>query len=125
MIFNLMFSVGVEMSTLRAISLVVTRPDTRQNSRGRLGRGCNNRCNNRSEFNKIRNVPTDTARCRVACPRQRIRKRRDKDFVQCKITVQISDMIDIDCTTPLQLLQCTQLYQYPFRNLPFRLHVLK
>ena len=54
-----------------------TRPDSLQDSRGQLGRG-----HNATEFNKIRNGPTDrptnTARCRVACPRHKSSKKPKK-----------------------------------------------
>ena len=55
--------------------LLKTRPDTRQSSRGRLDRSGN--AKNNSEFKNVTDGrtdrptyrPTDTARCRVACPR--------------------------------------------------------
>ena len=49
-----------------------TRPATRQNIRGRMGRGSNTKtASNQKIFQTDgrTNGPTDTARCRVACPR--------------------------------------------------------
>ena len=51
---------------------ILTRPDTRQSSRGRLGRSGNAKTARRStKFVTYRptNRPTNTTRCRVACPR--------------------------------------------------------
>ena len=48
-----------------------TRPDTRQDSRGRLGRGRNAKTARNSEI-FVTYFRTDTARCRVACPRLKI-----------------------------------------------------
>ena len=50
----------------------LTRPDTRQDSRGRLGRGRNEKTARNSKIfwtYRRTDLPTDTARCRVACPR--------------------------------------------------------
>ena len=52
-----------------------TRPDTRQYSRGRLGRGCNAKTARNSKIFRTdlpTYRPTNMARCRVACPRLKI-----------------------------------------------------
>ena len=53
-----------------------TRPDTRQSSRGRLGRSSNAKTarNFRNISLRPTDVPTNTVRCRVACPRLKIEK---------------------------------------------------
>ena len=54
-----------------------TRPNTRQSSRGRLGRSSNAKIARNSEMlptYRRTDGPTDTARCRVACPRLKKRK---------------------------------------------------
>ena len=48
------------------------RPDTRQDSRGRLGRG-RYAIIARNSTKFVTDLPTDTARCRVACPRLKIK----------------------------------------------------
>ena len=50
-----------------------TRPDTRQSSRGWLGRS-NNAKNARNLKMLPTDLPTDTERCRVACPRLKTKK---------------------------------------------------
>ena len=55
-----------------------TRPDTRQSSRGRLGRSSNAKTARNSKMlrtDRPTDLPTDMARCRVACPRLKIRGR--------------------------------------------------
>ena len=52
-----------------------TRPDTRQDSRGRLGNGRDAKIARNSKIfvtYRHTDLPTDTARCRVACPRLKI-----------------------------------------------------
>ena len=54
--------------------LTLTRLDTRQVSRGRLGRSGNAKtARNSTKF--VTDLPTDTARCRVACPQLKNNKR--------------------------------------------------
>ena len=48
---------------------IQTRPDTRQDSRGRLGKGCNAKKCSKLKKIFVSDVPTNMARCRVACPR--------------------------------------------------------
>ena len=50
---------------------MATRPDTQQDSRRRLGRGRNAKTARNSEI-FVTDIPTDMARCRVACPRLKI-----------------------------------------------------
>ena len=54
-----------------------TRPDTRHQRRGRLGRGNNANDARNSEMLRT-NGPIDTAGCRVACPRLKEKKKNEE-----------------------------------------------
>ena len=67
------------MIDILSFVLLVTRPNTRQSSRGWLGRSSNAKTAQNSKMwrtdgrtDRHTDLPTDTARCRVACPRLKI-----------------------------------------------------